>query len=152
MTSAPADFSSFATMLKQALGSLIDQNADGFLSMMAEDAAMEFPFAPAGVPQQVHGRTSLAAYLGRVGELLDISTMSALQVHRTADPGVAILQFDAAGQGAKTGKPYNQSYISVITARHGRIVRYQDYWNPLAVIEAVGGLDAWVSAVAGEGA
>lgn len=146
------NLSSFSDMLKLGLGSLVDQDADGFLSMMAEGAVMEFPFAPAGFPRQVRGRADLAAYLGRFGELLEISTISAPQVHRTADPEVVILQFSATGRGVKTGTPYNQAYISVITARNGHIVRYQDYWNPLVVTETLGGADAWASGAAGQDA
>lgn len=97
----------------------------------------------------MHGRADLAAYLGRFGELLEISTISAPQVHRTADPEVVILQFSATGWGLTTGAPYNQTYISVITVRNGHIVRYQDYWNPLAVTETLGGADAWAPGVAG---
>jgi hypothetical protein len=29
----------------------------------------------------------------------------------------------------------------VITARHGEITHYRDYWSPLAAAEVLGGLD-----------
>lgn len=149
MTDTAANLSSFSDMLKRALGSLVDQDADGFLSMMAEDAVMEFPFAPTGLPRQVRGRVDLAAYVGRFGKLLEISEIGTSQVHRTTDPEVIILQFTATGRAVKTEKPYNQTYVSVITARNGHIVRYQDYWNPLAVTETLGGTNAWASGMAG---
>lgn len=152
MSNATASLSSFSDMLKSGLGDLVDQSADGFLAMMAEDAVMEFPYAPAGFPKAVRGRANLAAYLGRFAELLELSVTSVPEVHRTTNSGVVILQFTATGRGKKTGKPYHQTYVSVVTARNGHIVRYQDYWNPLEVLEALGGLNAWAAGAAGKDA
>nr|WP_244610545.1 hypothetical protein [Microvirga pakistanensis] len=63
-------------------------------------------------------------------------------VHRTDNPEIIILEFGCIGRGVKTGRPYNQRYISVITVRGGTIIRYVDYWNPLIALEAIGGMDA----------
>lgn len=148
-TAVTAAFSSFSDMLKAGLATLVDQEADGFLSMMAEDAVMEFPFAPDGFPCQIRGRAELAAYLGRFAELLELSSVTPAKTHRTSDPGVVVFEFTATGRGVRTGRPYNQSYISVITARDGRIVRYQDYWNPPAALDTIGGSQAWTASTAG---
>lgn len=133
---------SFSAMLKLGLGDRVAQDADGLLPMMAEDAVMEFPYAPSGQVRKLNGRAELAAYLARLGEVLAIDSLSPPRVHRTGDPEVTILEFTAAGRGLRTARPYNQTYISVITVRQGQIVHYRDYWNPLAVIEALDGEDA----------
>lgn len=133
---------SFSAVLKLGLGDLVDQDADGFLSMMAEDAVMEFPYALPGQVRRLSGRAELAAHLSRLGEVLAIDRFSPPRVHRTQDPEVTILEFTARGRGLTTAEPYDQIYISVITAKHGKIVHYRDYWNPLAVSRALGGGDA----------
>jgi ketosteroid isomerase-like protein len=42
----------------------------------------------------------------------------------------------ATGKIKDTGEPYDQSYVVVLTAREGRIIRYRDYWNPLKALKA----------------
>jgi len=134
MTPSPTDaFPLFTAMLKRALGSLVDQEADGFLSLMAEDAVMEFPYAPSGQPREVTGRAALAPYVAHVASFITIDSIEAPRVHQTADPAVVILEFTGKGRAVASGQPYRQDYISVIETGGGRIIRYRDYWNPLAL-------------------
>jgi uncharacterized protein len=98
----------------------------------------------------LEGRAALEKHLNGFGEILEIQKMTNLTVHRTHQLGVVILEFGCVGQGVKTGEPYNQRYISVITVRDGRITHYRDYWNPLIVLSAVGDADALTTATATE--
>lgn len=129
----PDAFPLFTAMLKRALGSLVDQDADGFLSLVAEDAMMEFPYASVGQPREVAGRTALALYLAQLAGFITIDAIEPPRVHRTADPAVVILEFTGRGHAVAGGQPYRQDYISVIETSGGRITRYRDYWNPLAL-------------------
>lgn len=138
MAADATSLASFSGMLKAALGPRVDQAASGFVEMMAPDGVMEFPYAPAGGVTRIEGREALSAYLARFGEVLAIDHMTEPTVHLTQDPDVVILEFGCVGRGLKTGVPYIQRYISVITLEAGRIVRYVDYWNPLMVVAAIG--------------
>jgi uncharacterized protein len=138
---------SFSALLRTALEDLLDPTASSFLEMMDVDSVMEFPYAPPGATQRLDGRAALEAHLSGFGEMLKIESMTDLTVHRTHQPGVVILEFGCVGKGVKTGEPYNQRYISVITVRNGRIAHYRDYWNPLVVLSAVGNAEALTTAV-----
>ncbi len=48
-----------------------------------------------------------------------------------------IAEFRSRGTAIATGKPYDQTYISIVHTRDGRITRYVDFWNPLVAIEAL---------------
>lgn len=50
-----------------------------------------------------------------------------------------VVEAQVEGRVVATGKPYRVRYVWVITAKDGRIVRQRDYWNPLAVLAALGG-------------
>jgi len=116
---------------------------------MAEDCIMEFPYAPSGGVRRLNGRTALAEYVNALGSILEIERITDPIVHRTQDPGVVILEFSCIGRGIKTGEPYNQHYISVITLRDGHIVRYLDYWNPLVAMQVIGDVEALPTALKG---
>lgn len=130
---------SFSAMLREALGSALAPGASRFLDMFAEDGVMEFPFAPPGVAKRLEGRPALAAHLASLEGLASFNRMALRSCHRALDAEVFVLEFDGFGTGAATGRPFEQSYVSVITLRDGRIAQYRDYWNPLVVIEALGG-------------
>lgn len=130
---------SFSALLRTALGDRIEPGADSFLAMLAEDAVMEFPYAPEGYPIRLEGRAAISRYLEQVSGLIVFERMGEPIIHCSADPNLVIIEFDGFGKGVKTGLPYNQSYISVIRTRAGHIVSYRDYWNPLAIHRATGG-------------
>ena len=55
-----------------------------------------------------------------------------------AHPSLAIAEFRSKGTALPTGKPYEQTCISVVrTDGDGLITHYLDYWNPLVAIEAL---------------
>lgn len=137
---------SFGAMIRIALGDAISFDAEtDFLAMCADDIVFQFPYAPAGAVTEVRGKTSLTAYLAKVGALISFDTMSMPVTHASTDGKTYILEFSCKGCGAKTGAKYDQNYISVIRVRDGKIVEYRDYWNPLVLLDAVGGLDALTS-------
>ncbi|MET1413441.1 nuclear transport factor 2 family protein [Roseibium sp. HPY-6] len=133
---------SFGAMLRDALGdAIIAQAGENFLEMCHENIVFEFPFAPEGSVRALNGRNAMAAYLPKVGELIDFEAMSPAVTHRSADGVTFVLEFSCSGKGAKTGERYDQDYISIIKVQDGRIVHYRDYWNPLVLLNAVGGIE-----------
>jgi ketosteroid isomerase-like protein len=110
---------------------------DEWVNLFAPDAVLEFPFAPAGVPQRVTGRDALVAHMSGFPETFDVEFVD-LVFHDTVDPGLVIAEFRSKGTALPTGKPYEQTCISVVrTDDDARITHYLDYWNPLVAIEAL---------------
>lgn len=141
---APADdlFPSLSALLRDALGDRLAPEATTLLDMVADDVVFEFPYAPPGGVSRLDGRAALAAYLAGVASLIAIDTLVTTAVHPSTDPEVVVIEFAATGRGTATDAPYDQSYISVIRTRDGRIVHYRDYWNSIA---ATGGGEAIAS-------
>lgn len=130
------EFDSCGALLRAALGAKLSP-ADSFLDLFAEQLVFEFPYAPEGFPERLVGRDQLAEHLGRLGQMLEFDRFKLAAHHDCGE--VSVLEFTCTGRGVDTGVAYDQSYISVVTVRDGRIARYKDYWNPLVVLAALGG-------------
>lgn len=139
----------FPAMLRAALGDRIAADATGFVDMLADDAVMEFPFAPPGLPRRLEGRDAVAGHLAKLARLIAFDRIDPATVV-ARDGGTTVLAFEAAGTGVETGAAYDQRYLSVVTTAGGRIVQYLDYWDPLVVVRALLG-DAAADSVALEG-
>ncbi|MDQ0656067.1 nuclear transport factor 2 family protein [Paenibacillus sp. W2I17] len=110
---------------------------DEWLKLFAPDAVLEFPYAPAGVPQRVTGRDALFAHMSNFPKTFDVEFVD-LVFHETVDPNLVIAEFRSTGTALPTGKPYEQTCISVVrTNDDALITHYLDYWNPLVAIEAL---------------
>ncbi|MFD1536961.1 nuclear transport factor 2 family protein [Nonomuraea guangzhouensis] len=110
---------------------------DEWVKLFAPDAVLEFPFAPVGVPRQVTGRDALLAHMSNFPETFDVEFVD-LVFHETVDPSLVIAEFRSTGTARTTGKPYEQTCISVVrTDDDALITHYLDYWNPLVAIEAL---------------
>lgn len=138
--------SSFGAMLRHALGDAVSADAGkDFLAMCAEDIRFDFPNAPVGTVSELRGKDALANYLPKVGALITFESMGMPTVHPSKDGETFILEFSCKARGTYTGVRYDQDYISVVRVQKGRIVHYRDYWNPLILLEAVGGLEPLTS-------
>jgi ketosteroid isomerase-like protein len=108
-----------------------------WVSLFAPDGVLEFPYAPAGVPRTVRGHDALLAHMAHFPQTFDVRFVD-LVFHETTDPRVVVAEFRSTGQAIATGKPYEQTCISIVhTDAEARITRYVDYWNPLVAMEAL---------------
>jgi uncharacterized protein len=122
------------------LNNLTTPNWDTLLlDLMADDAVMEFPFAPPNRPQKLTGKREVVPYFAELKKLIRLDEVHLVATYKTTDPNVVILQAEGKGQAIPTGRPFEPKYIVVLTFRDGLIVRWQDYWNPFAVLVALGG-------------
>jgi ketosteroid isomerase-like protein len=112
---------------------------------------MEFPYTPSGGIPRVEGRSAIADYVAGVAKMIAIDEVTLLASHHVIQSNIVVLEFTGRGSGVQTGKPYDQTYISVITLRGGYIVHYRDYWNPMVALETLGGTEAIAVALRGEG-
>lgn len=133
MSSNPAD------LFHRAMKLLLAKDMAGFVALFADDAVLEFPFAPPGQPSRVTGHAEIHDYLINYPDLLDVHEIRDVVVHETGDPEVIVVEFVASGLVVATGRPYELRYIAVLTIRDGHLVHYRDYWNPLAAQELLGG-------------
>ena len=125
-------------MLRRVLGGRL-KAAETFLDMFAEDGVLEYPYAPAGLNSPVVGREAIVANFERIRKLLRSDGVADVSEIEVGDPNVVVIEFTGQGEGVVTGEAYNQRYISVIHMRDRSIVRYKDYWNPIALLQAVNG-------------
>lgn len=125
----------FAALLRSSMGDQLAPEAVSFTDMLADDAVMEFPYAPPGLPKVLNGKAAIRKHIEALGGMIRVEQFSSPVVHQT--PSGFVLEFSCSGVATQTGRPYNQEYVSVITLRDGLIVRYRDYWNPLSVLRAI---------------
>ena len=71
--------------------------------------------------------------------MIDIKEITGSKIYPTDDPNIAIADWSVAGRVVSNGNPYIMSYATFVTIREGLIVRYKEYWNPMAFLKALGG-------------
>jgi len=126
-------------MLRRVLGDRLNGEATTFPEMFALDGVLEYPFAPPGLATSLVGRDAIIANFQKIRKLLRIDSVSDVIVYETTDPQVVMIEFSGRGEGLLTRNPYDQRYISVVELQNGQIVRYKDYWNPLALLRTLKG-------------
>ena len=130
---------SFPAMLRRVLGDRLKPDAEAFADMFSVDGVLEYPFAPPGLKTPIAGRDAIISNFQRLRTLLRIDGVSDVSEIEVSDPDVVVIEFSGHGAGLNTKEAYDQRYISVIRLRDGNIVHYKDYWNPIALLQAVEG-------------
>jgi ketosteroid isomerase-like protein len=117
----------------------IDQSADDMSRVYAVDAVHEFPFTRPGVPSRLEGRDEIVNWIaaGWNANPLKYERYRTLAIHDTNDPETIIVEQEAIGTSASTGK-FALPNIVVLTVRNGQIARLRDYVNILAAAAAMG--------------
>jgi uncharacterized protein len=68
-------------------------------------------------------------------------------VHQTADPEVAVAEWDYDGVVTATGRTFRVSNVQVSRVRDGRIVASRDYHNHAFMVAVMGRLPSLVAAL-----
>ena len=122
-----------------------------FADLFAVDGVIAYPFAPPGHPAEVAGQDAIRAYFTAAGASRELFTMEGVEalVWQTDDPEVVITEITHHGWSRVTGAPYRFTALGVIRVRAGRIVRYDDYMDPIALARLLGRTDDLAAALTG---
>lgn len=103
--------------------------------------------APDGRGPTVTGKAELFEYMQNFPKHFEVR-FTDLVFNETVDPSLVIAEFSSVGTALTTGRPYNQTYISVVETVDGKISRYVDFWNPQVAADALrGGADGVFAAI-----
>ncbi|MFF2198491.1 nuclear transport factor 2 family protein [Streptomyces sp. NPDC058157] len=127
-----------ADLYRHGLRLLLDKDISGWVGLWAEGGVMEFPFAPPGRPRRLEGREAVAAYMRPYPGRIDLHDFpeADLRIHETADPRTIVAEMRGVGRFVGSGRPFDMTYIAVVTVVEGEFTSYRDYWNPLAALDA----------------
>jgi ketosteroid isomerase-like protein len=127
----------FFRVIKEGLAGLVD--GSHFFDLLADDVAFEFIITVPDYPRQVAGRDNLIELYRGYQSTFFLDRCFDLRVHR-ADDSTVTLEYASEGKVVKTGRPYTNRYISVVTIKDRKIVHWRDYLDPLRVFAALEGV------------
>lgn len=119
-----------AEVFEQVLEMYRNGNLQSLVDLLAEDAAMEFPFAPPGRPRRVEGKNNIIKYNQAILNSVIVASFTDVEIHRMIDPDCVVVEMIGHGTVLSTGNSYERRYIDVCYTKNGRIQLLRDYWNP----------------------
>jgi uncharacterized protein len=130
----------FFEVVMKGLRGLVD--GEHYFDTFADDAIFESRYHFPGWPLTIHGRANLIASLAGYGKTIHVHSGDALVVHPiVAHPGqdsrVVILEYEVHGKILRTGAPYDNRLISVVTIENRKVVHWRDYMDSLAAWTAL---------------
>lgn len=112
------------------------QNMDKWSQLWAEDAVIEFPYAPPGSPLRLKGKQAIFNFFKDSFKYVKFLAWSDFQIYPMLAPDTIFVEFRGIGEVIETGRPYKQVYCGLLRMKDGKIAFYRKYLNPLIVQEA----------------
>jgi uncharacterized protein len=125
----------FFDIVMRGLAGLVD--GEHYFDTVAQDAVFEFRYRFPDYPTKVVGREALMALYSRYGKNIELHGAGALVVNISQTPGVVILEYEVQGEAIRSGKLYENRFISVVTIEDRKIVGWRDYMDSLAAMSAL---------------
>jgi ketosteroid isomerase-like protein len=115
--------------------------ADGehFFDLLAENVVFDFVITVPDYPRHVTGRENLIELYRGYGATFSLDRCYDLRVHYSQADSTVVLEYSSAGKVVKTGYPYSNRYISVVTIKDRKVTAWRDYLDPLRVFAALEG-------------
>ena len=111
--------------------------AEAWPDRAAEDVVIRLPFAPPGVPNEIHGRDEAIAHMAPVWAGKRSFDWRDVTIRATEEPGLLVTTARSEVV-LLSGQPYANSYVILTRFRDGKVVEHVEYFNPLPVMEAFG--------------
>jgi uncharacterized protein len=127
----------FFDVVMKGLKGLVD--GEHYYDTISDEAQFEFLYRFPGWPEVIRGRENLIAAYSSYGNNIALEKGDGLAVHFDKERGVVTLEYQAHGKAVKTGAAYDNRFVSIVTIKNRKIVRWRDYMDSLAAWQALTG-------------
>jgi ketosteroid isomerase-like protein len=126
----------FFDIIREGLKGLAD--GEDYFDLLADDVVFEYVVSVPGYPRRVEGRQNVIDLYGDYDSFMTVRSADNLRVHRDPATSVVVLEYEVHGESARTGHPYNNHFVSIVTIKYGKVTWWRDYLDPVAVFDAAG--------------
>jgi hypothetical protein len=123
---------------------LQSQDWEKWIELWAEDAILEFPYAPKIRPSVYRGKKDILTYMSSTTRSIVVDSVADLIISPMLEPTKIVIELTINGHLISNGAQYNQRYVTFFEFEYGKIKHYREYWNPLVTIDAYGSYEAWM--------
>jgi ketosteroid isomerase-like protein len=126
----------FFRLIHEGLRGLVD--GEDYFDLLAEDVVVEYVISVPGYPKRVEGRQNVIDLYSDYDSFINVRSADNLHVHRDLAASVVVLEYEVHGESVETGRPYDNRFASIVTISDGKVTRWRDYLDPVAVFDATG--------------
>ena len=122
---------------RRYLEALRGLDPEGMLTEVSDDMVLEIPFAPAGLPRRLAGKTAVATFVrAALGGFFREFEVTRLDIRAEEASDRVVAEYESRGTTAD-GRPYANSYVNLIRVRDGKVVESREFYDALAVASAL---------------
>ncbi|MFF4798878.1 nuclear transport factor 2 family protein [Streptomyces sp. NPDC001351] len=128
--------SPFFHIIKEGLDGLVD--GEDYYDLLAEDVVFEYVITVPGYPRRVEGRQGIIDLYSDYDDYIKLHSADNLRAHRDRETSTIVLEYEVHGTSVRTGRPYDNRFVSVVTIKDRKVTHWRDYLDPTAVFDAQG--------------
>ena len=126
----------FFRIIREGLKGFAD--GEDYFDLLAEDVVFEYVISVPGYPRRVKGRQKVIDLYSDYDSYMTVRSADHLCVYRDLAASVVVLEYEVHGESTQTGRPYNNRFISIVTVKNGKVTKWRDYLDPIAVFDSSG--------------
>ena len=126
----------FFLIVQEGLAGLAE--GEDYFDLLADDVVVEFVISVPGYPSRVQGRQNVIDLYSDYDSFMKVQSADSLRVYRDPAASVAVLEYEVHGTSVQTGNRYDNRFVSIVTITDGKVTRWRDYLDPVAVFDAAG--------------
>lgn len=115
---------------------------EGALATFHDDIIVEAPFTPEIlplVPRKMEGKTAVTGLYNALPTLVAPLNFSDITIEPLQKPGEYVCTYRGNSRFLTSGRTYANRYISRISLRDGKIVRFDEHYDGVHLLIALGG-------------
>jgi ketosteroid isomerase-like protein len=120
----------FFDVVMEGLSKFVD--GEHYFDTLADDVLFEFRYEFPGWPRVTRGRDNLIALYSGYGDNVRLDRGDGLAVHPSGDRRVVTLEYEVHGRILKSGRAYDNRFVSIAIIENRKIVHWRDYMDSLA--------------------
>jgi ketosteroid isomerase-like protein len=126
----------FFRVIREGLKGLVE--GEDYFDLLADDVVFEYVISVPGYPKRIEGRQNVIDLYSGYDDFMTVQSADNLHVYRDPEASVVVLEYEVHGESVQTRRPYDNHFVSIVTVRDNKVVRWRDYLDPIAIFDATG--------------
>src|SRR5664280_1991614 len=94
------------------------RDRDKWINLWADDAILEFPFAPKNRPSIYRGKQDILTYMSSTTRSIVVDSVAELKISPMLEPNKIVIELTINGHLKSNRAQYNQRYVTSVSYTH----------------------------------